>query len=244
MLASHVIAWTLSHWMSVAAPVAMAPSMGVGVVAAPAQLGAIVARLFEEPVVWAGHQVVEGEKKVPVLGTLETRMDTYTLARVRRSGEGFVVEQTACRVTFKKVAGTKIKMSTKHLPRTQTRFRLDDESGSVVGGSVVAWGKRDIDEDGHPGMAIEVDAPMCGGTLHVANSSKTRARGRLDGRDGMRGTVDVVVEQEVLDAEGGCLSRMAKDSTERNTGRFAFTRVDASATCSSLAAGGWPVRAD
>ncbi len=203
----------------------------------------LLASWFETPVVWAGHQVVTGEKKVPVLGTLSTRVDTYTLATVRRSGDQLLVEQTACEVEFKKVAGTQIDMKISALPRTRTRFKLDGEGGKVLGGSVVKWGREDLDRDGKPGMSVQVDAPMCGGTLHVANNSRTRARGTLYGATGMRGTVDVVTDQEILGADGGCLERMAKDSSERNQGHFAFVQVDAASTCKALLAEGWPVRA-
>src|SRR5690606_9360141 len=121
MFFASAMTWILSGAIVGLVPVAtLAPPMvGLAAVAplaaspaapAPTGVAEIVARLFDEPVVWAGHQVVEGEKKIPVLGTLETRMDSYTLARVRRSGAGFVVEQTACRVSFEKVAGTKITM--------------------------------------------------------------------------------------------------------------------------------------
>lgn len=237
MLKTMTLALTLA-WSSMGAvdrPVTFAS------LSAPAE--SVMAAWFAEPVVWAGHQVVTGEKKVPVLGTLQTRVDTYTLASVRRSGEGFVVEQTACKVNFKKVAGTKIAMKTSRLPRTKMRFVFEGGADEVVGGSVVEWGKEDVDRDGNPGFAVKVDAPMCGGTLHVANSSKTRARGTINGADGMRGTVDVVTDQTVLGADGRCLERLAKDSSERQKGKFAYTRVDAGATCKSLLGQSWPVKA-
>ena len=45
---------------------------------------------------WAGHQVTFGTREVPVLGTLQTRMDTFVIARVRRTSSEIQIDERAC----------------------------------------------------------------------------------------------------------------------------------------------------
>ena len=52
-----------------------------------------------------------------------------------------------------------------------------------------------------------------------------------------------LVSQKILDADGKCLSAMAKDSFERSKGSFRYTRIKSGDTCRSLLDAGWPVKA-
>ncbi len=190
---------------------------------------------------WAGHQVVEGTREVPVLGTLHTRMDTYTLARVRRQGDTVTIDQRACKVDFTDVGGVKVYIDADVLPDSRLVFeRVEDTPHYLMTGEVV-WDEEDIDEDGKPGMRVYVDAPVCSGNLHVTNKTITNARAFGD-KGPFYGEVTVTVRQKILDAEGTCLSGVAKDSYERSKGSFEYTKIKADATCQSLLDEGWPVK--
>ena len=200
-----------------------------------------------ETLLWAGHEVIEGTKQIPVIGKLKTRTETYSLARVRADPNvpgGLVLDAEACRVSFKKVAGIGVAMDATKLPRSRVKFRPDGADGAAVRGKgVVRWGKEDVDRDGKPGAAVTVNSTMCGGTLHVSNESRISMRSEAVSSEGMKGSVNVRVTQSILEAEGRCLSRMAKDESASSKGRFAYKRVAAGSTCSALLRQGWPVRA-
>lgn len=195
----------------------------------------------EAPVMWAGHQISFGTREVPFKGEVSTRMDTLVLARVRRERGGLVIDQQACAVRFDEVAGVRVSMDAAGLPRSRVAFAQRDDT--FVATSTVEWDDEDVDADGHPGMTIEVDAPVCSGDLYVSNRSNTRAQGHFDGET-FRGRARVGVKQTVLGAKGRCLSAVARDTEETVSGPFAYTRVPADATCASLIASGWPIDAE
>jgi hypothetical protein len=193
---------------------------------------------------WAGHQVAFGTREVPVLGTLETRMDNYTIARVRRQGDTIQIDQRACKVDYTDVGGVKVLIDADALPDSRLIFeRIEGTPHYTMSGSV-NWGEEDIDEDGNPGMRVYIDAPVCSGNLHVTNKTTTNARafGDEDGSP-LYGEVTISVRQKILGAEGRCLSAMAKDSYERSKGSFRYTKIKADETCQSLLDAGWPVKA-
>lgn len=189
---------------------------------------------------WAGHQVVRGVKKVPFLGDLETRTDTFILADVTNRADGSVeLMQKACKVSFKKVAGVRVSVDGPAMPKNKVVFEPVD--GVFKSRSVVKWGSQDIDGDGHPGATVEVDASICSGALYVTNKATTNALAKRSRAGTLTGTVFVRVLQEVLDAEGRCLKKSAKDIDESYRGKFSYTKVDADATCSELLPN-WPVK--
>ena len=109
---------------------------------------------------------------------------------------------------------------------------------------VVNWGEEDLDEDGNPGLRVYIDAPVCSGNLHVTNKTTTNARGFGDDKGTpIHGEVTISNRQKILDADGKCLSAMAKDSYERSKGSFRYVRIKAGDTCSSLLGAAWPVKA-
>ncbi|MEM7158853.1 MAG: hypothetical protein AAF799_38785 [Myxococcota bacterium] len=190
--------------------------------------------------VWAGHQATFGKRRVPFKGEVTTRTDSYMIARLRRRGDIFELEQTACRMEFAKLGGATIDIDVESLPTTHMFFAAGEESERLTGRSLVSWSNEDIDGDGNPGMTIRVDAPVCSGELYVSNRSITEAKAsfrpeRLSGR----GTVDV--RQEILGSKGACLGAVAKNTSEQNEVAFAYTPAAADATCESLARGPWPV---
>ncbi len=195
---------------------------------------------------WAGHQVVVGSRKIPVLGELETRSDTFVLARVVRDGDDYVLEQTSCKFEIAKVAGVRIAFPEEaRFPPTSIRFRRDGDGARVVAEPwVIAWAEEDVDRDGKPGATVLVDAPICDGSLFVGARSRSLARGEA-ADDGLHGELRVEVEQKIHGTSRTCLSMMAKDSADKLRGTFAYKRVPAGTTCASLLLGGaWPVRAE
>ncbi|HWB78728.1 MAG TPA: hypothetical protein VG755_27370 [Nannocystaceae bacterium] len=192
--------------------------------------------------VWAGHQIVFGSRDVPFEGTVATRTDTFTLARVRRRDDSVELTQIACRVLVEPVAGVEVKIDAAALPRSAMRFAKDD-AGEFVADAQLGWGEDDVDGDGNPGVTVRVQAPVCSGELYVSNQSRTRAQAAYD-RDRFEGRAAVRVVQHIIDAKGACLSVVARDTDERVRGPFAFVRVAADATCEQLLRDGWPVDAE
>jgi hypothetical protein len=193
---------------------------------------------------WAGHQVVYGKREVPVLGTLQTRMDTWVIARVRRTENEIQIDQRACKVNYEDVGGVKVYVDADALPDSRIIFERVEGTPHYLMSGTVNWGKEDIDGDGEPGMRVYVDAPVCSGNLHVTNKTTTSARafGDDDGSP-IYGEVTISVRQKILGADGKCLAAMAKDSFERSKGSFRYTKIKANETCQSLLDAGWPVKA-
>jgi hypothetical protein len=200
---------------------------------------------LELPTLWAGHQVALGKRDIPLKGEVETRMDSFVLARLERNGDLLELRQTACHVRFSKVAGVMVHMDTRALPVTRMVFSAaeDAEPGALVGRSIVAWATEDLDDDGHPGVTVHVQAPVCAGDLYVSNRSKTNATATIT-HDRLEGRAKVHVKQKILGAEGACLSAVAKDTDEQQSGPFAYVPVPEGTTCETLFLQGWPVIAE
>lgn len=210
------------------------------------ELSPVMSGIEEAPITtehWAGHQVTFGTREVPVLGTLETRLDTYVIARVRRQGSTVQIDQRACKVEYGDVGGVKVYVDANALPDSRIVFEQVDGTPHYSMSGTVNWGEEDIDEDGNPGMRVYVDAPICSGNLHVTNKTTTVARAFSDNGGPLYGEVTISVRQRILGAEGRCLAAMAEDSYERSKGSFRYTKIKANETCKSLLAAGWPVKA-
>ncbi|MCA9697959.1 MAG: hypothetical protein KC431_10585, partial [Myxococcales bacterium] len=193
---------------------------------------------------WAGHQVVFGTREVPVLGTLETRLDTYTIARVRREANGNIqIDQRACKVDYGDVGGVKVYVDVDALPDSRTIFEPVEGTPHYSMTGTVNWGEEDIDEDGNPGMRVVVDAPICAGALHVTNKTTTNARAFSDDGGPLYGEVTISVRQKILGAEGKCLAAMTEDGFERSKGSFRYVKIKAGQSCKDLLDAGWPVKA-
>lgn len=201
---------------------------------------------MELPTLWAGHQVTFGKRDIPFKGEVETRVDSFVLARLERDGELATLHQTACHVRFSKVAGVMVHMDTQALPDTRMVFSVPETTSvddEFEGRSVVAWASEDLDDDGHPGVTVHVQAPVCSGELYVANRSKTKATATL-APERLQGRARVHVRQKILGAEGACLSAVAKDTDEHVSGPFAYVPVPEGTTCEMLFRQGWPVIAE
>ncbi len=194
-------------------------------------------------VLWAGHQVSYGSRRIPFRGRLKTRSESLLLARVRFDGTRLHVSQVACAVFFDEVAGARVSVDADALPRSNMTFNLRADGEDYGAGSEVAWGAEDIDDDGHPGMTVSVDAPVCAGDLYVSNRSLTRSVGRFEAKRFV-GDARVTVHQHVLGARGRCLETFADDTLENVRGPFAYVEVPAGTTCGDLIRKGWPVDAE
>lgn len=199
--------------------------------------------------VWAGHQVVHGSRRLPILGELPTRTETFVVARVLRRKSIIELRQRACFVRFDKQMGTKIAMkptALAGLPETRIEFSHEKSGALQARPWVVGWGWEDLDKDGFPGVTIQIEALLCGGALYVASSTTSHARGQLTS-DGAQGKLSVQVKQRILGASNWCLRKVADESENWQHGRFVYRRVPTGSTCKSLQKGGakpgahWPV---
>lgn len=233
-----MIAASLTFALLSSSPAPIAPIAPISAVGAESESGPIRTEY------WAGHQVTFGTREVPMLGTLSTRMDTYVIARVRRSDTEIQIDQRACKVDYNDDGGVKVYIDADVLPDSRLLFeRVEGTPHYLMSGSV-SWGNEDIDGDGEPGMRVYVDAPVCSGNLHVTNKTTTNARAFSDNEGTpLHGEVTVSVRQKILGAEGKCLAAVSKDSWERSKGKFRYTKIKANETCQTLLKGGWPVKA-
>lgn len=187
---------------------------------------------------WYGYRVDEGTRRVPVIGELKTRMETWSVASIEPDGAGLLLRETPCRVRFESVAGVRVSMDARYLPTTAVRFSLERD-GVHRASSVREWGAEDVDRDGRPGMTVTVDATICSGELWVANRASTEASGRHSG-DRFQGRTRSRVHQTVLGRRGACLRATEERTDEVLTGRFAFRAARGRATCADLESQGWP----
>ena len=203
------------------------------------------AQAEKKPELWAGHQVVKGARSVPLLGSVETRTDSYFLATVERTGEGTILlKQRTCRVDIAEAAGVQVSFLPGAAPKLPLATLLLRKKGDAWYTAFESgWGDEDADGDGNPGVTMQVEAPICSGKIFVTSQSRTQLRGReKDG--GLAGEARAVSDQKTISADGMCLRTMAKDERDSVQGAFAYVPVQADATCESLlAAGAWPVRA-
>lgn len=190
---------------------------------------------------WVGHQITRGQRNLPVLGDMKTRSDTWVVADVVRTPSGLEIVERACRVRVVESPGAKISMpdaAVRQLPAVRTRYEKRPGGGWQAGPWRAGWDARDHDNDGHPGLTVTVEAPLCGGQLYVASDVLSLARAEL--KDGaLVGELKVKLGQKILGAEGKCLGVLAADSQEKLWGTFAYSPVAADATCESLAREGW-----
>jgi hypothetical protein len=198
------------------------------------------------PVLWAGHQIVDGRTRVPFLGTLQTRVETFVLAQITPTEDSLTLKQFACKTAIKKVAGVMVTIPQKALrgmPAAIVRFRRIDDAWLAPAWRV-GWSSEDIDGDGHPGMSVEVKAPLCKGRLYVANQTFSSAKAWwLKDKEAMSGALRVRVQQTILGSDSLCLRLFSKDSREEQSGVFAYRRVKPGSTCDGLLQGPWPVLA-
>jgi hypothetical protein len=192
---------------------------------------------------WAGHQVTVVRRKVPLLGTIETRQDVLMLADVVREGDAVRVIERPCTIAIH--SGRAVTLSfepeaVRRIPATTMLYRPDgdDLAATWTGG----WGERDVDGDGEAGFLVDVDAPVCSGRMSVATTTSGSGTAVPAG-GGLDGTVRITLDRRILDTSNMCLALVPRHSEETVDGWFRYRPVDAAATCDGLLREGWPVRA-
>ena len=196
--------------------------------------------------VWAGHEVLEGKRRIPVYGEKETHTENFVIAQVERTRTRIEIRQKLCRVEIRPVKGVYPIMKPETVARllkARIVFEVKPDGTLKANPWDARWGSEDLDGDGFPGATVQISGTRCSGDLHISNqSTSTMTYGRLT-PDGAAGFMSVRVKQEVLSAKGLCLKVFAGDSDETQAGRFAYRRVEAGTTCESLAGKPWPVKA-
>jgi hypothetical protein len=197
--------------------------------------------------VWAGHQVLNGKRKVPIYGEKDTHTENYLIAEVHRSPGRIEILQKICRIDIRPIKNVLASMKPETVVRMpKSRFALDEKpDGSVTGAPwSTGWGDEDLDGDGHPGATVEISGTSCSGEVYVSNHSTTTLVSGHATEDGLTGQLSVRMKQKILGASGFCLKLIAGDSDETQTGSFAYRRIPLGNSCRTLAAKPWPVKAE
>ncbi|MEM6730901.1 MAG: hypothetical protein AAF658_05060 [Myxococcota bacterium] len=192
---------------------------------------------------WAGHQVVLGSQDLALLGAIDTRAESFVIADVRRYPDKLVMTQYTCRVAMAEAAGVQASMkdtTARTLPPVKIEIPVGDAGGYRPSTWVSEWGSADFDGDGEDGVTVEVDAPLCGGSLYLSSRTTTKALVNPY-QKAIEAFIDVRVEQEILDTSNICLDLATSDSIEEVAGRVRYAPVASSSTCDSLFRQGWPV---
>jgi hypothetical protein len=197
--------------------------------------------------VWAGHEVLNGKRKIPIYGEKETHTENYVLAEVHRTPSRIEIHQKVCRIDVRPLKGVTPVMK----PETVMRFprvhiMLEKKEDGSLGATPwsSSWGAEDIDSDGFPGATVQITGTSCSGDLYVASQSVTTLLGGRLTEDGAAGEISVHLKQKILGAHGFCLKLLAGDSDDTQTGTFSYRRVEPGTSCQSLAGKPWPVRAN
>lgn len=206
-------------------------------------LTSLLAQAEEE--IWLGRQVVVGTKPLMIIGDVETRTESYLLARVTRSENTLTIEQQACSVSFGEVFGVQTAMAPatlKKLPVTRFTLTLGADGALTASPWRVAWDETDLDGDGHPGVTVAISSRMCSGELFVASDTLTSIRQASLTDDRINGELTVVVDQLLLGSTARCLMLGADEQHDQQQGRFTYQRLDTTdtVTCADIPAARWP----
>ena len=187
--------------------------------------------------VWAGHQVSNGKRKIPLYGEKETHTENYFIAEVHR---------TSSRIDIRPIKGVTPTMKPEtiaHLPRAHIVLEEKADGSLVAAPWTTSWGAEDIDGDGFPGATVQISGTSCSGDVYVSSQTVTSLISGHATPDGVVGDIALRLKEKIIGARGLCLKLMAGDSDETQTGQFVYRRVEPSTTCSSLAGKPWPVKA-
>lgn len=196
-----------------------------------------------EPALWAGRMAVFGERRLPFIGSVAFRNDNFVIASVTTGTDGSVqLEQSVCRVSFEKVAGAQASMketAPRAMPVATPHFIPDGNGQLNADAWPSGWDANDHDSDGYDGIAVHVNARLCGGTMHMSSDAMTVARA-LPHEGGLKGRANIRVTQTVHKVQGACLSLVTKDVTQDLAAQFVYLPVPAGADCDSIGEDFWP----
>lgn len=196
--------------------------------------------------VWAGHQVLKGKRKLPLWGEKQTQTENFFLAEVVRQGPYLRFKQQLCRTELQPIGKVVVRMNpttVTHLPCSQFTVNLLDDGKVTCPTWNHGWENDDVDGDGFPGATAEISGTTCSGKIYISNQTTTTLTAARLTKDGMEGFLTVTQKQKKLGADGICLRLMSGDSTEIQSGTFAYRRLPLGTTCQSLQGKPWPIKA-
>jgi len=195
---------------------------------------------------WAGHQVLDGKRKIPIYGDKDTHTENYLIAEIHRGGGRIDIRQKLCRIDVRPIKGVTASMKPQtvgRLPKAHLVFEERTDHTLATEPWTTGWQDEDIDADGFPGATVQISGSKCSGDVYVSSHTTTTLVSGRASDDGVTGEISVRVKQKILGATGLCLKLMAGDSEETQTGRFAFRRVPLGSNCRNLSDKPWPVKA-
>lgn len=192
---------------------------------------------------WVGHQITRGHRKVPVLGKLATHLETYYIAKLRKTGQGFEVIQSACASNYRPIAGVEIGFHAEHTPAIRYDFS-PRQPGQLHADAKVVWAREDLDQDGQPGLSIDVNAKICRGKLYVGNHTTIQSEAHWVNPWEWEGTVQTEHLMNILGSDSFCLRTFARSRKETSKGNFRFRALSGPTTCAALLKKPWLVHAE
>lgn len=189
---------------------------------------------------WAGHQITRGHRKVPVLGRLSTHLETFYIAKVRKRGRGYEVIQSACSSNYRPIGGVKVGLRAQFTPPIHLNFQPDPK-GLFRANTQVQWSKQDLDQDGEPGLSIDIDARICKGQLYVGDKTRVQSTARFVDNQSWEGEITTKHRFEILGSNSFCLRAFARSRDEQAKGRFRFQPLPGPTRCQDLKGRPWPV---
>jgi hypothetical protein len=196
--------------------------------------------------VWAGHQVLNGKRRVPIYGEKDTHTENFLIAEVHRSPGHIEIIQKICRIDIAPIKSVLASMKPETVVRMpKSRLSLEEKPDGSLSGPPWSsgWGDEDLDGDGHPGATVEISGTSCSGEVYVSNQSTTTLSAGHASEDSITGQLSVRMKQKILGASGFCLKLIAGDSDETQTGWFAYRRIQPGNSCRTLGGKPWPVKA-
>ncbi len=199
-------------------------------------------RVQNSPHTYLGHHVVMGTVPVAVLGEIDTRTDTWVVVTLTQTGDIMRWHQRTCKVVMAPVAGVKTSLPAATIRKLPVAdIRLDRGADGLWRGAWDAyWSAADLDGDGHPGVSVRVDVPLCAGEVYVTMQTHTQAQASWVGTS-LLGELHVTMQQQVIGASNLCLRLGRKQQRQTFVGVFTLTPSSgAVADCDTIDEGAWP----
>lgn len=167
-----------------------------------------------------------GTQDLPLVGRISSTAQIFRLADIRKSGDGLIIKDRACRTTFRS-SNPSLKISVsdasiRSLPAHTASLRVWEESGTLhfaqdpqvlVAGANLADPIRDAlpvrgddprvvdtDRDGKPGMTSSVSAPFISGQVYFVQRSVTSYAGKQAANGDFVGLVKDKTDQVIVGA--------------------------------------------
>jgi hypothetical protein len=191
---------------------------------------------------WAGKLTVIGYRRIPFLGKVEFRTSNRLIATVTRKDGRIELDQQVCSIDFEKVFGAKLHIdpdAPPRMPHAQPKFTPLADGSYMADFWTSGWDQTDHDQDGDPGVSIDVRAPLCGGDVFMESHARSESRA-VPWHGALAGKIRVEVTQKVLGTHGACLAFMAKDHTQWLHGFVAYEPLDGPRGCDDMGPFSWP----